>query len=149
MRWPLVIVGYRGWLSQDLHDRMKSGELEGWLKYLGFVNDDLLPIFMSGARLFVYPSLYEGFGLPVLEAMSSGIPVICSNAEALKEVAGGAALFHEPEDVDELSNLLALGLQDEVWREKVIKAGFKQSSKFSWDYCAQDTMNVYKVAQNL
>lgn len=143
-RWPLVIVGYRGWASEDLHARFERAQREGWLKYLGFVSNDLLPILMAGARLFVYPSLYEGFGLPVLEAMSCGVPVVCSNASTLPEVAGEAAAFHAPQDVDALLTLLKAGLEDDPWRESARKAGLAQSAKYSWGRCTRETLNVYK-----
>lgn len=142
--WPLVIAGYRGWASEDLHARFERAQREGWLKYLGFVSDDLLPILMAGARLFVYPSLYEGFGLPVLEAMSCGVPVVCSDASTLPEVAGEAAAFHAPQDVDALLELLKTGLEDDHWRESARKAGLAQSAKYSWERCTRETLNVYK-----
>lgn len=143
-RWPLVVVGYRGWASDDLHARLEKAQREGWLKYLGFVSNDLLPILMAGARLFLYPSLYEGFGLPVLEAMSCGVPVVCSNASTLPEVAGEAAAFHAPEDVDTLLVLLKAGLEDDDWRKNAGAAGLKQSAKFSWERCARETLDVYR-----
>jgi glycosyltransferase involved in cell wall biosynthesis len=144
-RWPLVITGYKGWRSEDLHARMDRAQREGWLRYLGFVPQHVLPILMAGARLFAFPSLYEGFGLPVLEAMASGVPVVCSNASTLPEVAGNAATFHSPEDVDTLSRLLQSGLEDDALREKSIKAGLVQAGKFSWERCTCETLNVYKT----
>jgi len=143
-RWPLVIAGYRGWASDDLHARFDGAQREGWLKYLGFVSNDLLPVLMAGARLFVYPSLYEGFGLPVLEAMSCGVPVVCSNASTLPEVAGEAAALYSPEDVDALLTLLKTGLEDDYWRRSACDAGLVQSAKFSWERCTRETLDVYR-----
>lgn len=145
-RWPLVIAGYRGWASEELHQRFDVAQREGWLKYLGFVPDQSFPVLMAGARLFAYPSLYEGFGLPVLEAMASGVPVVCSNAATLPEVAGSAAAFHSPEDVDSLSKLLRAGLEDEAWRTRAVEAGLQQAAKFSWDRCTRETLKVYEMA---
>lgn len=144
-RWPLVVAGYRGWESEALHLRLQEAQREGWLKYLGFVPQQTLPVLMSGARVFAYPSYYEGFGLPVLEAMASGVPVVCSNASTLPEVAGGAAAMHDPDDVDALVNLLTAGLEDEAWRESAQAAGLRQAGRFSWDKCARETLAVYKA----
>ncbi|MCX8085820.1 MAG: glycosyltransferase family 4 protein [Rhodocyclaceae bacterium] len=149
MRWPLVVTGYRGWASEALHARMAAAEREGWLRYLGFVPDEALPLLMAGARLFAFPSLYEGFGLPVLEAMASGVPVVCSNAASLPEVAGSAAAFHAPEDVDGLADLLHRGLEDEAWRKAAREAGFAQAAKFSWGKCVQQTVDVYRAVESV
>lgn len=147
-RWPLVIAGYSGWASEALHRRFDIAQREGWLKYLGFVPDRSFPALMAGARLFAYPSLYEGFGLPVLEAMASGVPVVCSNASTLPEVAGGAAAFHAPEDVEGLSRLLRTGLEDDAWRAGAVEAGLRQAAGFSWDRCTRETLKVYETALN-
>ena len=146
-RWPLVVCGHSGWASDDLHRRMATAEREGWLQYLGFVDDGVLPQLMAGARLFVYPSLYEGFGLPVLEAMASGVPVICSNASTLPEVAGGAAALHDPQDAGDLSSLLQQGLQDDAWCAALSQAGLKRAADFSWQRCVRQTLDVYASAR--
>ena len=121
-----------------------SAVKEGWAHYLGFVEADDLPFIYAGARVFVFPSLYEGFGLPVLEAMASGVPVVCSNASTLPEVTAGAAAMFEPEDVDGLNRLINKALEDDAWRNVAIKKGLLQASKFSWQRCAEETMAVYK-----
>lgn len=144
-RWPLVIAGYRGWASSDLHQSMQSAQEQGWLKYLGFVPHATLPLLMAGAHLFVYPSHYEGFGLPVLEAMASGVPVVCSNASSLPEVAGLAAAYHHPEDGDTLRALIEAGLQDTAWRARARAAGMAQAAQFSWGKCTRETMAVYQA----
>lgn len=147
-RVPLVVAGYRGWQSDDLHARLTAAQHEGWVRYLGFVPNDVLPLLMAGARLFAYPSHYEGFGLPVLEAMASGVPVVCSNATTLPEVAGGAAAMHAPCDVDTLYEHLRRGLDDENWRLAARQQGLQRARQFSWARCAQDTLAVYRaVAQ--
>lgn len=89
--WPLVLEGEPGWNSQTIHQAITQGVQEGWLKYLGFVPQNLLPLLYAGCRLFAYPSLYEGFGLPVAEALASDVPVLTFNRSSLPEVAGGAA----------------------------------------------------------
>lgn len=147
-QWPLVVAGYKGWSSKGIHAQLESAQNAGWLRYLGFVPNDVLPGLMAGARLFVYPSLYEGFGLPVLEAMACGVPVVCSNASTLPEVAGDAAAFHAPEDVDHLSALLQVGLEDEAWRAQASRAGLMQAAKFSWERCTRETLDVYRNVQS-
>ena len=143
-RWPLVLAGYRGWRSEVLHQRIEAAVTAGWARYLGYVANDDLPILFAGARLFVFPSHHEGFGLPVLEAMASGVPVVCSNSSSLPEVAGGAALMCDALDVDKLIQLVAFGIEDESWRVEAIAKGLAQSSKFSWERCAKETMAVYR-----
>ncbi|HHX82939.1 MAG TPA: glycosyltransferase family 4 protein [Pseudomonadaceae bacterium] len=146
-RCPLVVCGHPGWASDDLHRRMETAQREGWLHYLGFVDDGVLPQLMAGARLFVYPSLYEGFGLPVLEAMASGVPVICSNASTLPEVAGGAAVLHDPQDADGLCSLLRQGLEDGALLAQARAAGLARASEFSWQNCVRDTLEAYSAAR--
>lgn len=143
-RWPLVLIGYHGWLSEQLHVLIESAIAEGWLRYLGFVEANELPIFFAGARLFVFPSLYEGFGLPVLEAMASGVPVVCSNASSLPEVTGNVAAMCDPKDVDMLSCLIQKGLEDDQWRGEAKRKGIEQAKKFSWRRCAEETVEVYR-----
>jgi alpha-1,3-rhamnosyl/mannosyltransferase len=145
-RWPLVVIGHRGWRSEQLHVRIEAAIAEGWARYLGFAEADELPLFYAGARLFVFPSLYEGFGLPVLEAMASGVPVVCSYSSSLPEVAGDAAAMCDAKDIDTLHNLIKTGLEDEVWRSTAIRNGLTQSSLFSWKRCAEETVDVYREA---
>ncbi|HGY2296606.1 TPA: glycosyltransferase family 4 protein [Pseudomonas putida] len=143
-RWPLILSGYQGWRSEAIHSRIAQAQQEGWARYLGFVASEDLPLLFAGARLFTFPSHYEGFGLPVLEAMSSGVPVVCSNSSSLPEVAGSAALMCAPDDVEALSELLRQGLEDETWRAAAVQQGLLHASGFSWERCAQATVEVYK-----
>jgi alpha-1,3-rhamnosyl/mannosyltransferase len=110
---------------------------------------DHLPLLFAGARLFAFPSLYEGFGLPVLEAMASGVPVVCSNTSSLPEVAGDAAAMCDAHDVDLLSRLISRGLEDEQWRCIAIKKGLEQAELFSWQRCAQETVAAYQAAMRV
>jgi len=143
-RWPLVLAGYRGWKSKRIHTRIGEAVSAGWLHYLGYVPNEDLPHLFAGARLFIFPSHYEGFGLPVLEALASGVPVVCSNASSLPEVAGEAALLFDPEDVDTLRELIITGLENESWRSTAIIKGLVQASTFSWKRCAEETIAVYQ-----
>jgi alpha-1,3-rhamnosyl/mannosyltransferase len=142
---PLVLTGYRGWRSAAIHARIAAAYREGWATYLGFTPAEDLPMLYAGAALFAFPSLYEGFGLPVLEAMASGVPVVCSTSSSLPEVVGDAALACEPQDVDRLAELLGRGLQDEGWRAQAIARGLRRAAGFSWSRCADETLAVYGV----
>lgn len=144
--YPLVLSGHSGWNSQALHDRIRHAAQEGWLRYLGFVPDSRLPALMAGARLFVFPSFYEGFGLPVLEAMSSGVPVICANTASLPEVAGDAAALFAPQDTQQLASLIAMGLENQEWRSAATESGLQQAAQFSWEKCTEQTLLAYAAA---
>ncbi|AKP32389.1 glycosyltransferase family 4 protein [Yersinia aleksiciae] len=143
-RYPLVICGFSGWNSEDLHRRFELATQQGWLLYLGYLNSDDLPLLFSGARTFLFPSLYEGFGLPVLEAMASGVPVVCSNAASLPEVLGDSGLMCDAMNVEGLSTAIIQSLEDKDWRSNTIAAGLARASTFSWKRCAQETIKAYK-----
>jgi alpha-1,3-rhamnosyl/mannosyltransferase len=148
--FPLVISGYKGWESRELFSLFERGEREGWLKYLGFVPGRDLPMLYSAARAFVFPSTYEGFGLPALEAMASGTPVICSDASSLPEVVGDCALMHQPDDVDRLCEHLTTLINDNTVHLKLSQQGPVRAQQFSWSHCADRTIAAYKqVAQTL
>ncbi|MGK3141608.1 glycosyltransferase family 4 protein [Pantoea sp. C2G6] len=142
--FPLVISGYRGWENEQLFKLFDKGEREGWLKYLGFVPGQDLPLLFSAATSFVFPSIYEGFGLPVLEAMASGTPVICSNATSLPEVAGNAALMHEPEDIDALTTYIQMMMDNAHEKQRMIDTGLLRAREFSWSLCADKTIEAYQ-----
>jgi glycosyltransferase involved in cell wall biosynthesis len=109
---------------------------------LGYVDDADLPAIYAGALLFAYPSLYEGFGLPVLEAMACGTPVVCSNRTAIPEVVGNAALLVDPEDTDALAHAIARLLDDDVLRAELRLAGMQRAREFSWDRTAEQVWSV-------
>lgn len=145
-RYPLVLAGYKGWNNEAIMDRIARGQAEGWLTYLGYVPNDHLPALFSGARLFAFPSLYEGFGLPVLEAMASRVPVIASDQASLPEVGGEAAAYVAPGDVEGLTALCERCLTDEDLRRDMVEKGLVQAGKFSWRRCAEDTVALYRAA---
>lgn len=142
-RYPLVLAGGPGWSSAHTHAHMARAAAAGWLHYLRYVPQADLPALYAGARSFAYPSLYEGFGLPVLEAMASGTPVITSNVSSLPEVVGSAALLIDPHDTDALRAALAQGLQDEAWRAQAGSAGLERARQFTWARCVDRTVQVY------
>lgn len=140
---PLVLAGGSGWLSEDLQRAIEHGTSQGWVRYLGFVPEADLPVLYAGAKLFVYPSSYEGFGLPVLEAMASGVPVVSSNCSSLPEVTAGAALLVEPDDVDALAACIVRGLRDVAWRDTACSKGLAVAQAHSWEKCLDRTVRVY------
>jgi glycosyltransferase involved in cell wall biosynthesis len=145
-RYPLVLVGASGWLTETLERQLAPLERSGQLRRLGYVPQEELPLIYSGAHAFAYPSLYEGFGLPVLEAMSCGIPVLTTDRASLPEVAGDAALLVNPEDVDAITAGLERLLTDHEWRTEAIQRGLQQAGRFSWVRCIQETIAVYQQA---
>ncbi|MDS4019331.1 MAG: glycosyltransferase family 1 protein [Candidatus Competibacter sp.] len=145
-RYPLVLAGVRGWMSEELERRLSPLERNGQLRRLGYVAQEDLPLLYAGARAFAYPSLYEGFGLPVLEAMASGIPVLTSNRSSLPEVGGDATLRVDPEDVDAINAGLERLLTDDEWRMVAVEHGLRQARHFSWERCIQETIAVYRQA---
>lgn len=142
-RYPLVIAGKEGWHEKGLIRAAQILEEKGELRFLGFVPDADLPFLLNAAVAFAYPSIYEGFGLPVLEALASGTPTVASNATSIPEVAGDAALLHHPEDVFALKNHLLNILENKDLADVLIQKGFQQAQKFSWGLCAAQTAKVY------
>lgn len=145
--YPLVVAGGAGWRCENTMARMARAASVGWLHYLRYIPQADLPALYAGARLFVYPSLYEGFGLPVLEAMASGTAVLTSNVSSLPEVAGSAAMQIAPTDTDALTNALAQALQDDPWRQQACSAGLARAAQFSWEQCIAQTLQVYAGLQ--
>lgn len=144
-RYPLVLVGGKGWLNEALHTAIAGAQAEGWCRPLGFVPESALPAIYAGARLFVYPSIYEGFGLPVAEAMACGVPVVTSNRSSLPEVTQGASLLVEPDDHEALREAIIKGLNDDDWREKAIASGLTVAKAYSWERCVEETVAVYRI----
>jgi len=138
----LVLAGQKGWLYDDILDQVRRLGLSDRVVLTGYVPDDDLPALLSGALAFVFPSLYEGFGLPLLEAMACGTPIICSNAASLPEVAGDAALLVDPTDTDALAEALARLVADEGLRRELVDRGFRQMRRFSWRRCAEETLAI-------
>ncbi len=138
----LVLAGRKGGLTDETLAAVKRLGLTDRVLFTGYVPDEDAPLLMAGARLFVLPSLYEGFGLPVLEAMACGVPVVCANVASLPEVAGDAALLVDPTDVAALAEAMRQALTDTDLRRDLIARGFRQAARFSWDRCAAETLAV-------
>lgn len=141
----LVMVGRDGWKMGPIQKALRDPRLAGRVHRVGYVESHRdLAAYYAAAEAFVFPSHYEGFGLPVLEALASGCPVICSNRAALPEVAGDAARYVDPEDVDGLAATLRLVLEHEDLREAMSAKGLLQAKRFSWDQCARETLALYR-----
>ena len=143
-RFMLVIAGAWDPRYPEPRQRAESLGLEKTIRFFGPVPEADLPALYSGAALFVFPSLYEGFGLPVLEAMACGVPVICSHTSSLPEVTGDAAIMVNPLDVDELATAMERVLGDPSLREDMSKKGIMQARRFSWERTARETLKVYE-----
>lgn len=145
-RYPLVLVGSAGWLNESIYAKIEIGQREGWGKYLGFVPEDDLANLYAGAQAFLYPSVYEGYGLPVVEAMASGVPVLTSDKSCLPEVSGGAAWLVDPDNHEELRDGIAKVLSDDPWRETTRLRGLAVSRERTWEHSVQETLRVYAIA---
>jgi glycosyltransferase involved in cell wall biosynthesis len=139
----LVVAGRTGWLYADIFDTVKTLALDEEVIFTGFVDDEDLPDLYRGAQLFVFPSLYEGFGLPILEAMASGVPVITSATASMPEVAGDAAILVDPHDSEAIAEGMAQVLAEDRLRQAMIQKGLARARRFTWDTVAQNTLEVY------
>ncbi|MBD9426159.1 glycosyltransferase family 4 protein [Pseudomonas sp. PDM15] len=143
-QYPLLIAGMPGWRNEQLQGSLQRALASGQVRLLGYLQDNALAELLAGARLLLFPSLYEGFGLPVLEAMASGTPVILSRRAALPEVAGDAGLYIDPEDIHGCASALQNLLEDEAAWQARRTAGLLRAQDFSWARCAQITANTYR-----
>jgi glycosyltransferase involved in cell wall biosynthesis len=140
----LVIAGRKGWLFESLFARISALGLEGDVIFPGFVPDEELPHLYDGACLFVYLSLFEGFGLPPLEAMARGIPVLTSDTTSLPEVVGEAGLMVSPRSLDGVVEGMRRVLTDAALAEKMRQAGRVRARQFSWERTARETLALYR-----
>ncbi len=140
----LVIAGGTGWKNREMVDILESSPVSKRIRLTGFIEDGDVPGLMSLADLFVYPSLYEGFGLPILEAMACGTPVITSTTASMPEVAGDAALLADPNSVGSMAEALERMAGDPGLRAEMTKRGLARASEFSWERAATETLDVYR-----
>ena len=140
----LIIIGDELSKHPDLRRTVVRGGVQNDVRFLGFVPIEVLRIFYDAAKVFVFPSLYEGFGLPPLEAMAHGTPVLTSNTSSIPEVVGHAAMLVNPENLFEMMRALQRVLLDQPLREKLRQAGYEQVKKFSWDRSVAEVLSGYK-----
>lgn len=142
----LVIAGKKGWMYEDLFALIRDKGLDKKVLFPGYISEEDKPYLIRGAEVFVYPSLYEGFGIPVLEALACGTPTITSNVSSMPEVAGDAALLVDPTNTEELTLALSRLLADKALRDDLIVKSIAQAEKFSWKKTAAETYTVYLEA---
>lgn len=139
-QYTLVVIGRKGWKYEEILEAPKKHGVEDSVKFLEEVTDEELPIFYKNAELFVLPSLYEGFGLPILEAMKYGCPVATSNVSSLPEAGGDAAIYFNPENINEISDAIKKVIKNKDLRDDMIKKGYEQVKKFSWEKSAEEVL---------
>lgn len=143
-RYKLVIVGKKGWMYKSIFQRVKELDLEKDIIFTGYLPDNDLPTVISAATLFVYPSIFEGFGLPPLEAMACGTPVVTSNVSSLPEVVGDAAILINPYSTDSIAEGIWKVVSNAELRITMSRMGIERAGLFSWERCAMETLEVYK-----
>lgn len=142
--YNLIIAGKKGWLYEEIFARVKSLHLQNKIIFPGYVSDEEKAALYTNASLFVLPSLYEGFGIPLLEAMSYGCPVISSFASSLPEIGGDACLYFDPTNPQELVDDMIALIDDSSLRRDLIQKGKKRVQLFSWEKCGEETLEIIK-----
>lgn len=142
--FPLVLIGANGWMNSSLFQLLQPLVAKGQARVLGYVSQTDVPLFYAGATLVAYPSLYEGFGLPIVEGMASGIPVLTSSTSCLPEIAGGAACLVDPNDTEEIANGMRMILDDSAYRSVLITAGLARAAEFKWTNTVAKTISHYQ-----
>jgi alpha-1,3-rhamnosyl/mannosyltransferase len=143
-RMPLVFAGDTGWKCEHLDRELHNLEAQGLVRRIGYVPEKDLPCIYSGARVFAFVSLYEGFGLPPLEAMACGTPVLAADTSAMTEVIADAGLLVDPYDIDAIASGLTRLLEDEDLRSDLARKGIQRAASFTWDRCVEKTIDVYE-----
>lgn len=138
----LILAGGKGWLCDEIYESVSRLHLEDCVKFLGYVPDEVAPKLLCGAEMFVFPSLYEGFGLPVLEAMACGVPVVAADAASLPEVAQNAAVLVDPMDIQCMKEGMAVLLENESMRNKLREAGMEHVKQFTWEKTASRYIEI-------
>jgi glycosyltransferase involved in cell wall biosynthesis len=145
-RLPLILGGGKGWMYDEIFETVEAYGLGDEVHFPGFISAETLPLWYNSAEIFIYPSVFEGFGLPVLEAMACGTPVIISDASSLPEVAGEAGMRVSPHDIDAWKAALHQALTDHSWREQARIQGLREASRYNWRTTAEQTIVSYRLA---
>lgn len=144
-QYPLVIVGAKGWEASHFYKRLQQLHKQGRVQLLGYLPQQEMPLLYAAAKMLIYPSLYEGFGMPVLEAMAQQTPVITSNCSSLPEVAQGAACLVDPHDTAALAQTITELLNNPVLQQQLIQKGLQRSQQYSWENSAQRMLDCWSV----
>ncbi len=142
----IVLTGSKSWKDASVYRTMKKLNLDDRVRQLGYVEQEDMPALYNLASAYIYPSLYEGFGLPILEAMQCGCPVVASNATSIPEVAGEAAILINPLDTKAIADAIYNVLTDSTLRDKLVSSGFQQAKKFSWNCCANIMLETIRCS---
>jgi glycosyltransferase involved in cell wall biosynthesis len=140
-----AIAGGKGWLEDEMYQTIKDTHLQDYVHVLGFVDDEDLPALYTSSECLIITSLYEGFGLPILEAMACGTPVITSNLSSLPEVAGDASILVDPLDIDAITKATYTIMTDSTQRNQLIEAGYQQVKNFTWKQSAKHLKSIYDM----
>lgn len=140
--YKLVIAGKKGWMYQDVFELRSDLDLRDQIVFTGFVSDNAVNTLYANAQAFVMPSRYEGFGIPILEAMAHGCPVISSTSSSLPEIGGDACFYFDPDNTDELAEKMEFIITDSDQRQVLIEKGKKRITNFSWEACASETLKI-------
>lgn len=139
----LVIIGKKGWLSEEIYKLPSKIGLDKKVRFMGFIPSEELPPLYCGAKALVFPSLYEGFGLPILEAFASGVPVLTSNISSMPEIAGESALLVDPYDIESISRGILQITSNNYLRDQLIGKGLRRVKSFTWEETAKKTLEVF------
>lgn len=145
LKYKLVIAGSPGWLGEEIFEEIEKSNFREKIILPGFICDEDKAYVYNLSSLFVYPSFFEGFGFPPLEAMQCGVPVIASNNSSLPEICANSAILIDPDKPEEISEATRQILSDKILREKLIKSGLKKAQEFSWQKTAQEVLNLFEV----
>ena len=140
----LVLIGKTGYAFEEVEENIFQYKLEPWVKILPYLPTEEVVFLLNNAKLFIFPSNYEGFGMPVLEAMACGCPVICSNTTALPEVAGEAAIKFNPQKIEAMAKAIETVVNNPQIGAALVGKGFEQIKKYSWEKCARETLEVFE-----
>jgi len=143
-QYPLVLVGDRGWLNHELNQLIQQHRHN--IRLTGYIDQSQLHQLYAAGTMTLMPSLYEGFGLPIIESMACGTPVMTSDVGAMAEVAGGHALLCRPLEVDDMQEKLQWAIDNPEWRQQAAVNGLNHSRQFTWQHCAEATIEAYKKA---
>jgi glycosyltransferase involved in cell wall biosynthesis len=144
----LVIVGGRGWKNKRFYQQLNASQIKKRVVLTGFVSRRQLKLIYQNAVCFLFPSIYEGFGFPILEAMSCGSPVITSKTASMPEVAGDAAMLVDPNDAGAIASAMKEMMTNTALRDSLISKGYRRLDNFSWEKCAQETLRVFEQVNN-